>query len=64
MTKFEATILTNESTEIPVYEGTLILDNCKFTLRQGHLVVNGKGLKLLHGSSLETSEEATIEIKQ
>jgi hypothetical protein len=59
MTKIECVI--NENNTNP-YSGIAILDNCKFTLTKGFLSITGKGLKLINGSCIETTEDAVIEV--
>lgn len=44
------------------YTGYITLDNCKFTLTAGHLTIQGKGVKMLNGSTIEVEKDAIIDV--
>jgi len=57
MTKIEGVVGTTSQ-----YTGYITLDNCKFTLTEGHLTIQGKGIKLLNGSAIEVNQDAIIDV--
>lgn len=61
MTKIEGVIDENDSCCYAC--GWAILDNCKIKLKSGKLIIYGEGLKLMHDSALEVSENAEIEFR-
>jgi len=56
-------IHTTTENECCGFCGYAVLDNCKFVLHSGKLTIHGKGLKLLHNSSLIVDNSAEIEVK-